>query len=119
MDRRRVLRAAGTLAVGLTAGCLTADEPSFDLRVVHKDFDAGPEGNLTVRVTVSNPGNERQSGTVYVTAQINDDSTARIRRVTLDAHETTEIEISYDVAFDDLHTFEMDASVEPAESDTE
>lgn len=115
MERRTVLRATGTVLLGLTAGCLGDDEPEFMLRVVDENFDAGPNGNLTVWVTVSNPGNERQSGTVYVTAELNDDSMVRVRDVTLDAHETTEITITYDHAYDDVTSFSLDASVEEHE----
>ena len=115
MNRRSFVRAAGTLGVGLTAGCLSDSAESFELRVVDQDFGAGPDGNLTVWVTVSNPGNDRQSGTLYVTTQLNDESMARVREVALDAHETTEFEISYDIAFDDVSSFEMNTSVEPAE----
>lgn len=111
MERRTVLKTTGTLILGLTAGCLGDDEAEFMLRVVDQDFGPGPDGNLTVWVTVSNPGNERQSGTVYVTAKLNDESTVRVREVTLDAHETTEVSISYDVAYDDVNSFSLDASV--------
>ncbi len=115
MDRRTVLLSAGTVAIGLTAGCLSNSESEFTLRVVDQDFGAGPDENLTVWVTVSNPGNDRQRGTLYVTAQLNDDSTVRVREVTLDGHETTELVITYDIAYDDVNTFSLDASVEPIE----
>ncbi|MBS3760498.1 hypothetical protein [Halodesulfurarchaeum sp.] len=115
MERRTVLRATGTVLLGLTAGCLGDDEPEFMLRVVNQNFGAGPDGNLTVWVTVSNPGNERQSGTVYVKADLNDDSMVRVRDVTLDAHETTEIQITYDQVYDDVTSFTLDASVEESE----
>ncbi|MFW5922469.1 MAG: hypothetical protein ACOCRC_04125 [Halodesulfurarchaeum sp.] len=115
MDRRGVLCAAGTFVVGLTAGCLSDPEPEFELRVVDQDFGAGPDGNLIVWITVSNPGNERQRGTVYVSADVNDESLVRVRDVTLEAHETTEVEIGYEVAYENVSSFSMDASVEPAE----
>lgn len=115
MDRRSVLCAAGTLAVGLTAGCLSDPEPEFELRVVDQDFGAGSDGTLTVWVTVSNPGNEPQRGTVYVSTEVNDESLVRVRDVTLEPHETTEVEIGYDIAYENVSAFSMDASVEPAE----
>ncbi|MDZ7850799.1 MAG: hypothetical protein U5K70_08405 [Halodesulfurarchaeum sp.] len=115
MERRCVLRAAGALALGLTAGCLSDPEPEFQLRDVHRDFGPGPNGNLTVWVTISNPGNERQTGTVYVRTEVNDDSLVRVREVTLEPHETSEIEIGYDVAYENVSTFSMKTSVEPRE----
>lgn len=115
MDRRTLLLSAGIVSIGLTAGCLSESKTDFSLRVVDRDFGAGPDGNLTVWVTVSNPGNEAQSGTVYVTAELNDDSIVRVREVALSAHETTEIEISYDVSYQNITNFNMDSSVEPPE----
>lgn len=115
MERRRVLRASGTVLLGLTAGCLGGEESEFMIRVVDKDFGAGPEGNLTAWVTVSNPGNERQSGTVYVTAELDGNSTVRVREVTLDPHETTEISISYERLYEDVNSFSLEASVDETE----
>lgn len=115
MERRTVLRGTGTVLLGLTAGCLGREESEFTVRVVDEDFGAGPDGNLTVWVTVSNPGNERQSGTVYVTAELNDNSTVRVREITLDGHETTEIAISYETAYDDVNSFSLEASVDETE----
>ena len=115
MERRTVLRATGTALLGLTAGCLGGEESEFMVRVVDQDFGAGPDGNLTVWVTVSNPGNERQSGTVYVTAELNDNSTVRVREITLDGHETAEIAIPYEEPFDDVNSFSLEASVDETE----
>lgn len=116
MDRRRVIRATGTLVLGLTAGCLGNQESKFQLRDVDRDFGPGPNGALTVWVTVSNPGNEHQSGTVYVSAKVNDKSLVRVRDVSLEPHETTEVEVVYDVAYDNVSSFsKLETSVEPNE----
>lgn len=117
MDRRTVLRGTGTLLVGLTAGCLGEEDTDFQLRVVDEDFGPGEDGNLTVWITVSNPGNEAQSGIVYLSAEVNDESKVRTRTVSLDAHETTQIEIGFETPYDEVTGFDMgDASVEPKTS---
>ena len=83
------------------------------LRVVHLDFGAGPDGDLQVWVTVSNPGNEGQSGIVTVTADLNGETTERARAVTLDAHETIEVTVEYDLPYDEVRSFHPEASVDP------
>ncbi|MFB6085971.1 MAG: hypothetical protein ABEJ84_04070 [Halodesulfurarchaeum sp.] len=118
MHRRSVLRAAGTVALGLTAGCLADSDPDFQLRVVDRHFGPGPTGNLTVTVTVSNPGNTRQSGMVYVRSEVNERSLVRVRNVTLEPHETVEIGLTYDVDYGNVTSFTVDASVEPAGENT-
>jgi hypothetical protein len=115
MDRRTVLRGAGTLLIGATAGCLGSGEEEFSLEVVNEDFGPGPDGEVTVTVTVSNLGNEPQSGTLYVTTEINDESLVRVREVTLDAHETQAFEIAYDQAYDDVTSLSVESDVEPLE----
>jgi len=113
MERRTVLGTVGSVFLGLTAGCLGSEESEFMLRVVDEDFGEGENGALTVWVTVSNPGNERQTGTLYVTAEINDESKVRVREVALDAHETTEFEIAFEESYEDITSFSLDSSVEP------
>lgn len=113
MERRSLLQGLGTVALGLTAGCLGREEPEFMLRVVHLDFGAGPDGDLQVWVTVSNPGNEGQSGIVTVTADLNGETTERARAVTLDAHETIEVTVEYDLPYDEVRSFHPEASVDP------
>lgn len=115
MQRRTVLRTTGAFLLGGTAGCLGGGESEFALRVVEEDFGAGDDGNLTVWVTVSNPGNEAQFGTLYVTAEIGEESTVRVRDVDLDAHETDTYEIGYDTSYDTITSLSVDASVEPAD----
>ncbi len=115
MDRRTVLRGTGTLLVGLTAGCLGEEDTDFQLRVVDEDFGAGEDGNLATWVTISNPGNEAQSGTVYLSAEINEEAKVRTRTVRLEAHETTEITITFATPYDAVTQFSMNASVDPPE----
>jgi hypothetical protein len=115
MDRRTVLRGAGTVLIGVTAGCLGSGEEEFTLEVVNEDFGPGPDGEVVVTATVSNLGNEAQSGTLYVTTEINDESLVRVREVTLDPHETQTFEIAYDQAYDGVTSLSVDADVEPLE----
>jgi hypothetical protein len=115
MDRRTVLRTTGALFLGATAGCLGGGESDFDLEVVHNDFGPDEDGNLTVSVTVSNPGNERQVGTLYVTAEIGEESKVRVRDVDLQAHETTTFEIGFDERYDSITSLSVDANVEPTD----
>lgn len=115
MERRSLLRGVGTIALGLTAGCLTLDDSEFMLRVVHLEFGAGPDGDLTVWVTVSNLGNDRQSGSVLVTGHLNGESFERTRPVTLDPHETTELAVEFDRSYDEVRSFDPEASVVPAD----
>ena len=115
MDRRTVLRGTGTVLIGVTAGCLGSGDEEFTLEVVNEDFGPGPNGELTVTATVSNLGNEAQTGTLYVTTEINEESLARVREVTLDPHETQTFEIAYDQAYDDVSSLSVDAEVEPLE----
>ena len=98
MDRRTVLRGAGTLLIGATAGCLGSGEEEFSLEVVNEDFGPGPDGEVTVTVTVSNLGNEPQSGTLYVTTEINDESLVRVRDDKPDGHDSQGVEDGNDEA---------------------
>ncbi|MGM0371437.1 MAG: hypothetical protein ACQEQJ_02905 [Halobacteriota archaeon] len=116
MERRTFLRGIGVATLGVTAGCLGDDESEFMLRVVDQQYGAGEDGALTVWVTVSNPGNEAQSGTVYVRGDLEEDSFVRVREVELDAHETTELAIAFEIAYEDVGSFNFDSSVEPPES---
>lgn len=115
MDRRTVLRTTGALFLGATAGCLGGGESEFTLRVVEEDFGSGPDGKLRVTATVSNPGNDRQVGTLYVTAEIGEESNVRVRDVDLQAHETTTFEIGFDERYESITSLSVDASVEPAD----
>lgn len=101
------------MVLGLTAGCLGVQEEEFSLKVVHEDFGPGPEGEVTATVTVSNLGNKPQSGTLYVTTEINEESLVRVRKLTLDPHETTDVEITYEQAYDEVTSLSLDSDVEP------
>lgn len=117
MHRRRVL--LGTVGIGVTAlaGCLTGKSP-FTLEVVHTDFGKGPDGNLQVRVTVSNVGNDPQQGVLYVRSTLNGDSNVRVRKLSLDAHATRDVTITYDVKYDDVSDYSPKATVEPVQDTT-
>lgn len=117
MNRRTVLRATGTALVGLTAGCLGGDgteEETFNLEVTDQEFGPDDEGILTVWVTVTNPDNEAQSGTIYLTTEVEEaEPTVRTRAVSLDAHETKEVTFEFEAVYDELTHFEMDVRLEP------
>jgi hypothetical protein len=66
-------------------------------------------------VTVSNPGNEDQQGTLYVNAKLNDEDLVRVREIQLDAHQTTEVSIRYDVKYEDVQSFSPKTDIEPSE----
>ena len=121
MDRRSVLKGAiglGTIGLGTTtlAGCLGEEEPEFTLSVVDYDFGENNEGYLQTTAIVSNAANYHQEGTLYVRADVNDDSLVRVRDVSLDPHKTREYTITYDILYADVTNFSMDVDVEPPEN---
>ncbi|MFB6124531.1 MAG: hypothetical protein ABEJ59_01065 [Halanaeroarchaeum sp.] len=113
MQRRRVLAGVAGLGTAALAGCLGGSKDRFTLEVAHTDFGANDEGYLSVTVTVSNVGNDHQEGTLYVDSKLNDRSLVRVREVALDAHETGEYSIDYDVKWADVRSFSPNADVEP------
>lgn len=116
MKRRSLLQVAGTLGAGVLAGCVgEGGEEEFNLQVAAKDFGENADGNLAFNVTVSNPGNTRQTGTLEISAELNDRDLVRLREVTLDAHETTEVSIEFDIRYDNVTSFSPEASVRPKE----
>ena len=115
MERRSLLRTVGVAGTTLVAGCLGGSSEEFTLQVASQEIDQNEEGYVVVHVTVSNPGNEAQEGTLYVNAKLNDESLVRVRQVSLDAHETTEITVEYDVKYENVTSFAPKASIEPAE----
>jgi hypothetical protein len=116
MDRRSVLQGAIGLGTIALAGCLGDDEQDFTLSVVDWDFGENDEGYLQTWAVVSNAGNNHQEGTLYVRADVNDDSLVRVRDVSLDAHKTREYTITYDILMEDVTSFSMDVDVEPPEN---
>ncbi|MFW5924097.1 MAG: hypothetical protein ACOCSP_00705 [archaeon] len=113
MDRRSVLQGAVGLATVALAGCLGGDEEEFTLNVVDYDFGENETGHLETTAVVSNTGNEPQDGTLYVRADVDDDSLVRVRDVSLDAHETREYAITYDIEMETVSNFSMDVEIEP------
>jgi hypothetical protein len=112
MQRRRLLQGAGAIGGTLLAGCLGESQTEFNLKQAGKPhFDANSDGYLYLNVTVSNVGNERQSGKVYVTAQLNDEELVRVREVTLDAHQTTRVTFTYDVKYENVTKFTPKVSI--------
>lgn len=116
MERRSLLRTAGGLGAVVLAGCVGGGEEEFSLQVATQEFGKNAEGNLVLNVTVSNPGNTEQSGILEVSATLNDRDLVRLREVTLEAHETTEVTIEYDVQYNNVTEYSPESSVRPAES---
>lgn len=115
MERRSLLRTTGVVGATVLAGCLGGDSTEFTLKVSGQEIDEDEDGYLVFHVTVSNPGNEAQTGTLYVNAKLNDESLVRVRQVSLEAHETTQITVEYDVKYDEVTSFSPKASIEPSE----
>lgn len=114
MERRRLLRLTGGLGASVIAGCVgQGGNEEFALKVANQEYGADEDGYLVFNVTVSNPSNHEQSGTVYLDAEVNGEDRVRVREVTLDAHETREVTVRFDVAFENVTSFSGSTSVEP------
>ena len=115
LDRRTLLHGTAVAGGLLLAGCTSskADEGT-SLSVANVDFYENDEGFLEVAVVVSNPGNERDSGTLLVHVKIDGDAQPRVREVSLDAHETKEFTITYDTKFADVQNMDVNATIEDA-----
>ncbi|MFB6082177.1 MAG: hypothetical protein ABEJ67_05080 [Halanaeroarchaeum sp.] len=113
MHRRSLLAGAAGLGASALAGCFGRSADRFHLQVVNTDFGESEDGYLQVTVSVSNVGNEREAGTLYVSSQLNDESIVRVRDVSLAAHATREYTIEYDVKMADVRSFSPSASIEP------
>lgn len=116
MNRRSFLAGisgAGTIALG---GCLGGDEERFTLNVVDYNFREDEDGYLEAWATVSNVGNEKQSGTLYIHGDLNGESLVRVRDVSLEAHETRDYTVTYDVKMDDVRSYSLDVEIEPRDS---
>lgn len=114
MERRTLLRDASVTGAVLLAGCLGGGREEFTMKVASQEIDQDEAGNLVLHVTVSNPGNDPQTGTLYVTAKLNDEELVRVREISLDAHETTQITIDYDVKYDEVSSFSPKTSIDPS-----
>lgn len=116
MNRRRLLGVAGALGTSVIAGCVGGGgKEEFALKIADQDFGPDEDGYLVYNVTLSNPSNDEQSGTVYLNAEVNDEDLVRVREVTLSAHETREVTIRFDVKYENITSFSGSPSVEPLE----
>lgn len=115
MKRRRFLRIGGVLGLAAFTGCTGSPDPAFKLRVANQDIDRDEKGMLVLHVTVSNPGNTPQNGTLYVTAKLNGEDDVRVREVSLEAHKTERITIEYGVAMKDVDNFSPRTDIKPRE----
>lgn len=119
MDRRTFLEkgtVVGAAALGGSVslvGCLGRDDERFTLQIADADFGENDEGYLEAWVTVTNVGNERQTGTLYVNSKLNDEPITRVREVDLDAHRTAEYTVTYDVPWEDVRNYSLDPELEP------
>ena len=115
LERRTVLRTGGVIGGTLLARCLGGESEEFSLQVADQDFGEGPDGNLVVNVTVSNPGNQDQTGTLYVTTKLNGEETVRLREVSLEAHKTKRVTVTYDITYLNVTEFSMQTDIQPNE----
>ncbi|MFB6113009.1 MAG: hypothetical protein ABEJ58_02760 [Halodesulfurarchaeum sp.] len=115
MNRRTLLRLGGGVLLGTLAGCVGNQTDEFTMRVTSQDIGRTSENKLVLNVTVSNPGNSPQNGTLYVTAELNGRDLVRVRDVHLGAHETTRISIVYDVTVGNVSEFSPRTDLRPVE----
>ncbi|SEW03358.1 hypothetical protein [Halobacterium jilantaiense] len=104
MNRRTLLgRAAAAAGASLAlAGCLRDGADDEVLEVVDSEFGEDDEGYLQYTVTVSNPSDRAASGTLYVNSELNDNPITKVQEVSLDAHSTQSVTVTYDVKRDEL-----------------
>lgn len=115
MNRRRLLRLGGSFGVLALAGCAGQNEEEFKLSITNHDLDSNSEGYIVTNVTISNPGNSRQNATLYVTSKFDDRELVRVREVSLDAHETTQVTITYDVKLENVSSISSQPDLRPNE----
>lgn len=115
MHRRRLLRNAGVIGGTLLAGCMGDRSEEFTLTTANTEFGENASGYLAYNVTVSNVGNHDQTGKLYVTATLNDEELVRVREVSLEAHKTKEVTITYDIKYENVTEFSPKAEVRPLE----
>lgn len=115
MDRRTLLRRSALAGTAFLAGCMgSSPEQGSSMSVANIDFYGNDDGFLEVSVIVSNPGNDPEDGTLIVTARIDGDAQPRVREVSLDAHETREVTITYDTKMDEIENMDISATIEQA-----
>ncbi len=114
LTRRKLLSIAGALG---GAGCLQPQSPSGPRTppqspeggptqrggLVIADFrgQEGDNGNLEVLIVIENRGENDQSATIEVVAQVGDQSFQRTETVGVPAGERVETVLEFDVAYDD------------------
>ncbi|MFB6268048.1 MAG: hypothetical protein ABEI31_10345 [Halodesulfurarchaeum sp.] len=111
---RRVPVLMGVVLLAALAGCSGGGGGGeFSLEVAHEEIGQSADGYLVFNVTITNSGNQAQRGTLYVTADLNGNQTVRVREVSLDPHQTTEVTIRYNVTYRNVTKFVPESSIEP------
>ncbi|MFB6132579.1 MAG: hypothetical protein ABEJ44_04145 [Halanaeroarchaeum sp.] len=119
MDRRAFLETGtilGAAALGgyvALNGCLGSDEERFTLDIAHYNFGENDAGYLETWVVVTNVGNERQRGTLYVNSELNGEPITRVRNVDLAAHQTAKYTVTYDVKYDNVRSYSPEPELVP------
>jgi hypothetical protein len=112
MKRRTLLRRTGAAGATLTvAGCLRRSYDEDALSIEETRFDQSEDGYFVYELTISNTADRDASGTLYVTGPLNDESTTKVRQLSLDAHSTQVVRIQYDVKNENLTNFEPQTSI--------
>lgn len=112
MKRRTLLRQTGVAGATLAvAGCLRRSYDENALSIEGERFDQTEDGYQVFAVTVSNTADRDASGTLYVTANVNGETSTKVRQLSLEAHSTTVVRIEYDVKSANLTNFEPEASI--------
>jgi len=104
MNRRTLLRRTAAAGLVPLVGCLRTGDDEAGLTVVDTNYEESEGGNVVIAVVVSNPSGREAAGTLYVNAEIDDQSLTRVREVTLGQNETTTVRVEYDVAYDDVES---------------
>ncbi|QLC34141.1 hypothetical protein EFA46_007975 [Halarchaeum sp. CBA1220] len=113
MDRRTLLRGAGTVALAALAGCAGTESAESSLLVASEDFHFDDDGALVVTAVVSNVGDARHGATVVFAPEVNGELVERRIEVELGAHETRAVETTYgDVDEADVSSLELSVSLE-------
>jgi hypothetical protein len=123
MQRRQVVRALGLLAVG-SAGCSEAPSPTpapptgtpgdpdggntgglttrKPLRVENDyTITEGPNGNVLIEATVTNPASVDRTATMRVDASLDGEDTVQRKQLDLASGESTDVSIVLDYRYED------------------
>lgn len=99
----RLTAVGSTLAV---AGCLRQDHEEDALRIQETAIEETDDGHLSLVVTISNVANREASGTLYVNSNMEETPRTNAREVTIDAHTTEPVRVTYDVTFENVTNFQ-------------